>query len=199
MTQSLILASQSSSRAMVLQRAGLQFDTHPAYVDEETAKRSLQAENANPNDAALFLAEMKAVKISAKFPDALVIGADQILTCNDVWFDKPPDLSHVTAHLLALRGKTHILHNGICVAKAGSRIWGEIHNAQLTMRTFSEAFMDDYIKQEGDQLLSSVGAYRLETLGSQLFEHIEGDYFTVLGLPLLPLLNFLRQHGAISS
>lgn len=197
MTPPLILASQSTSRAALLRQAGLAFETYPAHVDEETAKRSLQAEKADPNEAALFLAEMKAVKVSAKFPDALVVGADQILTCNQVWFDKAPDLTHAQAHLTALRGKAHILHTGVCVAKAGARIWGENHHATLTMRAFSDAFLDTYLSESGETILSAVGCYQLEGLGAQLFQKIEGDYFTILGLPLLPLLNFLRQHEAL--
>lgn len=169
----------------------------PAGVDEESAKHSLQAEQANPSDAAVFLAEMKATKISGRHPDALVIGADQILTCGDVWFDKAPDLEHLQAHLTALRGKTHRLHSGACVALAGSRIWGHVETADLTMRSFTDDFLTAYLDSERETALQCVGGYRLEGPGAQLFERIQGDYFTILGLPLVALLAFLRQNGAL--
>ncbi|MDJ0684167.1 MAG: Maf family protein [Alphaproteobacteria bacterium] len=196
-TRPILLASASAARLALLQNAGLTVDAIPAGIDEDSAKHSLQAEQADPSDAAVFLAEMKATKISGRHPDALVIGADQILTCGDVWFDKAPDMDHLRAHLTALRGKTHRLHSGACVALAGSRIWGHVETADLTMRPFSDDFLTAYLDADGEDAIKSVGGYRLEGSGAQLFDRIEGDYFTILGLPLTPLLGFLRQTGAL--
>lgn len=196
-TRPIILASASEARLALLRNAGLSVDAIPAGVDEESAKHSLQAEKADPSDAAVFLAEMKATKISGRHPDALVIGADQILTCGAVWFDKAPDRDHLRAHLTALRGKTHRLHSGACVAVAGSRIWGHVETADLTMRAFTDEFLAAYLDSEGETALQCVGGYRLEGPGAQLFEKIQGDYFTILGLTLTPLLGFLRQNGAL--
>ncbi|WP_373088186.1 nucleoside triphosphate pyrophosphatase [Sneathiella sp.] len=190
----LILASQSPSRAQLLQQAGLKFDIRPALIDEEEVKHAMFGEKAPATDAAVALAEMKAAKISRGDPLALVIGADQILECNGIWFDKPVDLDHASAHLTALRGKTHILANAVCVAKGGSVLWRHVTIARLTLHNFNDAVLDAYLAAAGEAILTSVGAYQFEGIGVQLFSKVEGDFFSILGLPMLPLLDFLRGH-----
>ena len=193
----LILASQSQARRAILAGAGLAFQALTPPVDEETVKESLRAAGAGARELAETLAELKAQRVSMKHPGALVIGCDQTLDCNGVLFDKPIDLDHARAHLQALSGHEHHLHAAICVAFNGSRIWHHNAVAKLTMRKLSADFLDWYCAAEGEALLTSVGAYRLEGLGAQLFSKVEGDYFTILGLPLLPLLDFLRLRGTI--
>ena len=192
-----MLASGSSARAAVLRGAGVPFVVERSAVDEAMVKDSMKADGADAAATAQVLAEMKAQRVSARHPDRLVIGADQMLECNGVWFDKPPDRAHARAHLDALRGRSHDLISAVCVVKDGALIWHVVETATLTMRAFSDAFLDSYLARIGDEALESVGGYRLEGLGAQLFARIEGDYFTVLGLPLLPLLDFLRGHGVV--
>lgn len=194
-----VLASGSRTRADLLRGAGLEIDIDPANVDEDAVKDSLRAEGATADKVAEALSDLKARKISDRHPDALVIGADQTLDCNGVWFDKPPDLDHLRAHLTALSGRRHSLFAGVSVFRGGRRLWGLVEPAHMTVRTLSPDFVERYIDAVGTDGLGSVGGYRLEGLGAQLFSRIEGDYFTVLGLPLLPLLGFLRQHGTISA
>jgi septum formation protein len=197
MSEAVILASGSKTRLALLQQAGLTVEAIAPSVDEQEMKAAFQAEKAPAEACAEALAELKAVRISQRHPGALVIGADQMLDCNGVWFDKPADQDHARAHLQALRGKTHRLVTAAVVARNGSRIWHTIDTANLTMRPFSDGFLDDYLRRSGPAVLSSVGAYHLEGLGAQLFSRIDGDFFTILGLPLLPLLGFLRDHGAL--
>lgn len=194
----LILASTSATRQRLLREAGLGFDSQAPGVDEDAVKASLKSEQAGAAQIAETLAELKALRVSARRPEALVIGADQVLDCNGVLFDKPPDLAHARAQLQALRGKTHILATAVCVAQNGARLWHHNAQARLVMRPFSDAFLDDYLKAAGADVLGSVGVYRLEGLGAQLFSRIDGDFFTILGLPLLPLLDFLRGRGALA-
>ncbi|MEQ9489993.1 MAG: Maf family protein [Alphaproteobacteria bacterium] len=194
-----VLASASRSRAALLEQAGLAVDCHPAGIDEEEIKLAMKADGASPGAVADALAALKAERISMKYENTLVIGADQMLECDGAWFDKPPDLAALRDQLLALRGRTHHLLAAVCVTENGTRIWSHRETASLTMRPFSDGFLDTYIKECGDGVLSSVGGYRLEDRGAQLFEKIDGDYFTILGLPLLPLLTFLRQNGALES
>jgi septum formation protein len=193
----LILASASASRATVLRHAGLVLSQIPAGVDEDEVKRSLGAEGADAAHIATTLADLKAQQVSRRHPDAFVIGADQMLECNGVWFDKPPDLDHARAHLMSLRGHTHELVTAAVVVRGGARLWQHVDRAQLTMRPFSDAFIDDYLQSVGAEVCSTVGAYRLEGQGAQLFSRVRGDFFTILGLPLLPLLDFLRGHGIV--
>ena len=195
---SVILASASPSRRSVLENAGLRFTVSPAAVDEAAVKRSLQGESATAAQAAETLAELKAQRVSSNEPESLVIGADQMLECNGRWFDKPQNRTEAQQHLESLRGRSHTLWSGVCVVRGGSRIWHHNEPARMTMRPLTDAFVQDYLDRVGDQALSSVGAYQLEGLGAQLFSRIEGDFFTILGLPLLPLLEVLRANGVLA-
>jgi septum formation protein len=194
-----VLASASRSRLELLRRAGLNLRAEPARVDESEVKASLRAEQADAAAAAETLAELKANKVSLRAPGALVIGADQILECEGRWFDKPPDRTAAAAHLRALGGKTHALATAVCVVRDGVRIWHHREAPRLTMRPLDGAFIESYLDAAGPGVLETVGAYRLEDLGAQLFTQVSGDYFTILGLPLLPLLGFLREHGVPAS
>jgi septum formation protein len=196
-TSSLILASGSPTRARMLRDAGLAAEAVAPGVDEEAVKRALAAEHAPAEHVALTLAELKAVRVSQRRPGALVIGADQTLVCNGVLFDKPPDLAHARAQLQALRGKPHELISAAVAARDGAALWRETQRARLVMRAFSDAFLDRYLEQVGEDALGSVSAYRIEGPGAQLFARVDGDLFTILGLPLLPLLEFLRGHGVV--
>ena len=190
----LILASASPSRRQLLASAGLAFDIEPSGIDEEEITRSL-ASRAAPQELASTLAEMKAVKISSRHPEAFVIGADSTLACNGRLFDKPPTPEAARKQLMALRGQTHELFSSVVVARGGQRLWHWSERARLTMRPFNEAFVDAYLSRAGTDVLASVGAYQLEGLGAHLFTRVDGDYFTILGLPLLPMLTFLAGHG----
>jgi septum formation protein len=190
----LILASGSAARRQRLEAAGLSFEVDAPRVDEEAAKASLRAGGLKPRDQADALAELKALSVSRTRPD-FVIGADQMLALGGDVFDKPKSVEEARQHLSRLRGQTHELITAAVVAREGAIIWRHIDTPKLKMRAFSDAFLDDYISRAGDHVLRSVGAYQLEGLGAQLFERVEGDYFSVLGLPLLPLLAFLREHG----
>lgn len=192
-----ILASASPARRSLLENAGVPFEAQAAPVDENDVKQALKAEGAPVAAVAETLAELKALHISRRSPTALVIGADQILECEGVWFDKPVDLAAARAQLQALSGKTHTLLASVCVVRGGERLWHHNASARLQMREVSEAFLDGYMNSVGEAALVSVGAYQLEGLGAQLFARVQGDYFTILGLPLLPLLDFLRNHGVL--
>lgn len=192
-----VLASASPVRAQILRQAGVSCGLDATAVDEEEIRRAMAAEGAPAGQAAETLAELKARRVSRRHLGALVIGADQILECAGVWFDKPVDVDRARAHLLALRGRTHELVSCVCVVQDKLRLWHHLGRAKLTMRPFTDEFLDDYLAAAGPSALDCVGAYRLEGLGAQLFSKIEGDYFTVLGLPLLPLLDFLRGHGVV--
>jgi septum formation protein len=193
----LILASASSARRAVLEGAGLRFEIRVAGVDEAAIKEAALAEGIPPEDAALMLADAKAARVATQAPDALVIGADQLLICEGAWFDKPPDMAAARGHLQRLRARQHELVTALVCHRGGQRIWQHVEKPRLTMRNFSDAFLEAYLAAEGEALLSSVGAYRLEGHGAQLFERIEGDQPAILGMPLLPLLGFLRQHGVL--
>lgn len=193
----LVLASASATRAEMLRRAGVACAIDPAHVDEDEMKRGMRASGASAADLAETLADLKARKISSRHPGALVVGADQVLDCQGKWFDKPADRAAARAQLLELRGKMHELISCVCVLRDGERLWHHTGRARLTMRPFSEAFLDDYLDRVGTAVQQSVGAYQLEGPGAQLFSRVDGDYFTILGLPLLPLLDFLRNHGVV--
>jgi len=190
-----ILASASTIRAKVLRDAGVAFDIVPADVDEEAVKVAL----AQPRAVAEALAERKAFTVSARYPGALVLGADQVLAFEGRMMSKAPDLDTAALHLRELRGKRHELVGALVLARDGVAVWRHTSIAALTMRAFSDAFLADYLAREGGAVLSSVGCYRLEGPGAQLFESIEGDYFSILGLALQPLLAALRGFGVVQT
>ena len=196
-TKTLVLASASKSRAHLLTAAGLTFDIVPAHADEDAVKAALRAEGATAAQCAETLAELKAVQVSQRVPGCLVIGGDQMLECDGVWFDKPKDMNGARAHLTAMRGKTHTLPTAIAVVQDGQVIWHHTATPRMTMRDFSDAFIEHYLANTGERILSSVGAYQVEGWGVQLFDRIDGDFSTILGVPLLPLLNFLREHQVV--
>lgn len=193
----LILASRSEIRAALLRAAGVAVEVLPAAVDEAAIKRALAEEGASPRDVADTLAEYKARRIAARAPGARVLGADQVLVCEGRFFDKPGSEAEARSLLGFLRGRTHELLSAAVIYEEGRPVWRHIGRATLRMRAFSEAFLDDYVAGQGAALLSTVGAYRLEAEGAQLFSHVQGDYFTILGLPLLEVLGFLRTRGMI--
>ncbi len=192
----IVLASTSASRAALLRAAGVAFEAVAPGVDEDAAKRALRAEGASPRDVADALAELKAVKVSRMRP-GLVLGADQTLELEGALFDKANDLADARAKLFALRGRTHRLHAASVLARDGAPIWREVRTAKLTMRPFSDAFLDAYLEREREAALSAVGGYWFEGFGVQLFSAVEGDDATIRGLPLLGLLDVLRRHGEL--
>lgn len=194
-TVPVVLASASVVRARLLAAAGIAFEQHPAPVDEGEIKDALKSEGASAGEAAETLAELKAQHISRKFPDAYVIGADQILECGEQWFDKPGGRADAAASLKALGGRDHDLVVAVCVVRGGALLWHHNAHARLYVRALDEGFIARYLDAAGQAALDSVGAYQLEGLGANLFTRVDGDYFTILGLPLLPLLDFLRGHA----
>jgi septum formation protein len=194
----LVLASTSAARKAVLTGAGVPFEAHRSGVDEDATKARLLAEGASPRQVAQALADEKALTVSQARP-GLVLGADQTLELEGRLYDKAETRDDARARLQALRGKPHQLHSAVSVAEAGQVIWRETVSATLTMREFSDGFLDDYLWREGEAALGSVGCYRLEGPGVQLFSRIEGDYFTILGLPLMGLLDLLRARGVVSA
>ena len=199
MTLRLILASSSQIRASLLRNAGLSPEIRPARIDEEALRIGLEAEGAVPRDLADALAEMKARKISASYPDAMVIGCDQVLDLNGVVFAKPADPMQAREQIRALSGQTHRLSSAIVVCKGTEPVWRHTGTARLTMRPVSPTYLDSYVDRNWDSIRHSVGAYKLEEEGVRLFSHIEGDHFTILGLPLIPLLTWLGIRGDIAS
>jgi septum formation protein len=196
---SLILASASPARAALLRAAGVAHEIEPARVDEEAVKAGLDAAGARPRDAADALAELKALRVSARRPGRLVLGADQTAELAGARLDKPRDREAARAQLRALRGATHALHSAAALALDGAVIWRHVGLARLTMRGFSDAFLEDYLDRMGERATRTVGGYELEGEGVQLFARVEGDHFTVLGLPLIPLLDVLRARGELPS
>lgn len=194
----ILLASQSESRRRMLDQAGVAIDCLPARVDEDAIIASLRAEQASPRDIADALAEHKALRIANRRPDALVIGADQVLALNKEIFQKPKDRDDARQQLETLRGKTHQLLSAVVLYDRGAPVWRDVSVARLTMRDVSDIYLDDYLDRNWPRIGQSVGGYLLEEEGVRLFERIEGDYFTILGLPLLPLLNQLTRMGRIA-
>ena len=193
---SIVLASASKIRSDILNNAGVRHRCETAAIDEMKIKKRVRREDGNVETAATVLADAKAGEVAARIPQALVIGADQILECDGHWFDKPPDFAAAAETLRALRGRRHRLISAVSVYRGDANVWRHLEMPHLTMRDFSDGFLENYIEESGPDILESVGAYRLEGSGAQLFSHIDGDYFTILGLPLLALLDFLRKVGA---
>ena len=193
----LILASKSPFRAAILRSAGIAFRAEAADLDERAAEEPLLKTGASAEDIATVLAEAKALDVSARFPGDLVLGADQTLSFDDELFHKPADMEAARRQLLKLSGRTHILSSALVLSRHGETIWRHVSVARLTMRKLSRAFVGRHLACVGETALSSVGAYQYEGEGIQLFEAIDGDYFTIIGLPLLPLLAELRKLGEI--
>ncbi len=197
MTAGIVLASTSPFRAALLRNAGVAFRAEDPAIDENPIKSSMV--DRQPADIALALAEAKALSVAARLPDALVIGSDQVLVHDGVVFDKPADLPVARVQLMRLRAAEHSLLTAVCTARGRHVRWSFIDEARLTMRPFSEEFLDHYLAQVGETVCRSVGGYQVEGLGAQLFSQIAGDHFTILGLPLLPLLEHLRREGAVEA
>ena len=199
MPRPLILASASAIRLQLLRSAGIETVSQPARVDEQAIRAALAAEDATPRDVADTLAETKARKIADKNPQALVMGCDQVLEHHQQILSKPESLAEARAQLVALRGQTHRLLSAVVLYDMGQPIWRHVGTVRLTMRDVSDTYIDDYLARNWPGVSDSVGAYKLEEEGSRLFSAIEGDYFTVLGLPLLPLLGYLGLRGFIDA
>ncbi|WP_416407806.1 Maf-like protein [Agrobacterium rosae] len=197
MTPDLILASSSASRQMLMRNAGLSFSVQPADIDERAVDARLEKEGATPDRIAVELAKAKALAVSAVNPNAIVLGCDQTMSLADRIYHKPKDMTEAHANLMSLSGKTHRLNCGAALARNGEIIWDVVTIADMTVRELDAPFVDRHLERVGTKVLSSVGAYQLEGEGIQLFTAIEGDYFTILGLPLLPLLTKLRELGLI--
>ena len=193
----LVLASASPARAAMLRAAGVEIEVSPVRVDEEAVRAAMLEEGAPPRDIADKLAELKALRGSQRQPDRLVLGADQVLVEGKRLYAKPADREEAREQLKALRGRSHQLLSAAVIAQAGVPVWRHIGTARLTMRPFSDAFLEDYLERIGDLATASVGCYQLEGLGAQLFSRVEGDFFTVLGLPLLELLGYLRAREVL--
>jgi septum formation protein len=195
----LILASGSTTRRQILAEAGVPFRVIPADIDEAAERDKIMGWRKQAEDVALELAQLKAVQVSRHHSEAWVLGADQTLLFGDELIVKSDDLHAARILLRRLRGRTHRLVTCLALTQGGIIFWSHRAVASLSMRDFSDVFLEDYVAREGEAILSSVGCYRLESLGSQLFEKIEGDYFSILGLPLLPLLAELRKQGILPS
>ncbi|WP_343313067.1 Maf-like protein [Brucella sp. BE17] len=197
MTEKLVLASKSPFRSALLKNAGMKFSTASADIDERAVEAPLYETGATPQDVAQVLAEAKALDVSEKNPDAVIIGCDQTLSLGDEIFHKPADMEAAGRQLLQFSGRTHALNSGVVLVRNGETLWRHVSVAHMTMRALDPAFIGRYLGQVGEAALSSVGAYQIEGPGIQLFEKIEGDYFTIVGLPLLPLLAKLRKEKLI--
>lgn len=193
----LILASKSKSRQDLLDAAGIEFQSISAGIDEDAIKSEMRLAGQDSKQTSLKLATEKAMAVSKKYPNAFVIGADQILDMRGEWFSKPANLSMAHKHLKKLRNKTHLLVNGTAVVRNGKLIWFDNSVVKVTMRDFSDNFLSDYLAEAGEDVCYSVGAYYMEDLGAQLVKSFEGDYFSILGLPLLSLMDCLRQCGEL--
>ena len=194
----IILASGSAIRKQILDGAGLNYEVIVKPVDEAAIKDSMLAENSRLQDVADALAEAKALRVSRQ-TDGFVIGADQIMVMDNQLFDKPKDLGEARERLLSMRGKRHELIGAVVICENGRPVWRHLSKTKLWVREFSNEFLDWYIEQEGEALMKSVGAYRFEGPGAQLFEKVEGGFFAILGLDLLPVLDYLRVRGVIAS
>jgi len=195
--QPLVLASRSAARRTMLKAAGIPIEPHPADLDERAL--AARAVSQQPAGVAALLAKEKAAAVGRAHPGRLVLGADQTLALGGDHFTKPADRNAAKAQLRALSGKSHELHSAVAFVQDGAMLFEHVDTARLTMRTLSERFIDLYLDAVGEAATTSVGAYQLEGLGSQLFERVDGDYFTILGLPLVPALDFLRRRGCLAS
>jgi septum formation protein len=191
----IILASSSPSRAEILNLAGLDIKKYSAQIDEEKIKN--ENKNLKTNKLALKLAQAKAIKISNSYLDDYVIGADQILQCENKRFDKPYNMTNAKKQLQALRGKEHFLINGVSIYKNKEQVFSYDNKISMHMRDFSDMFLEKYLNDANKNILYSCGSYMLEGIGSQLFSKIDGDFFSVLGMPLLPILEFFRKEGVL--
>ena len=194
----LILGTASEARAKMLRDAGVAIETHPASVDEDAVKQAYRADGSSARTLAEALAEIKAKHVGASHPKALTLGADQILDFEGTTLDKPHNRDEARAQLQSLRGKSHELISAAVICEGATPVWRRTGTAKLTMRFFTDAFLDEYLDEEGDAVLTTVGGYRIEQRGAQLFNRIEGDYFSILGLPLLEVLGFLRERGMLT-
>ncbi len=198
MTVPIILASGSAIRAQLLENAAVDFAVQTARIDEDTIKRSLLVEDATPRDIADTLAEMKAHKVSDRNPGAMVLGCDQVLDFEGTVLSKPTSPDEAFAQLKLMRGKRHMLLSAVVIYQDGEPIWRHVGQVRLRMRASSDAYLRDYVDRNWDSIRHAVGAYKLEEEGVRLFAAIEGDYFNVLGMPLLELLNYLAVKGVIN-
>ena len=192
----IVLASRSSARRMLLESACIRADYQAADVDEHAIRTACRAQGHDADHTALELAVAKARAVTVP-PGAFVIGADQILTCNGTWFDKPENMPEARSHLRQLRGQSHTLHTAVVMMRDGRTLWRHVARPELHMRAFSDSFLDRYLQAEGEAILSCVGCYRLEGAGIHLFSRIEGDHAAIMGLPLLALLGALRAQGIL--
>ncbi len=195
---SLILASSSAVRRRLLEGARVPFQALASHVDEATIKAECKAQKLSLAETAMVLARAKANDVGKDHPDDLVLGADQALTCGKKWFDKPAGRDEVRAHLMQLQGRAHELVNASVVVQGGTIVWEHQNAITMVMRPLSEVFIEAYINEVGDSASESVGGYQLEGMGAQLFDRTDGDFFSILGLPLLPLLAFLRTRGIVA-
>lgn len=196
----LLLASQSAARRAMLDAAGVAHEAMASGVDEEAAKAAFRADGLAPRDLADALAELKALRVSNRVPGAMVLGGDQTLSLDDgIMLDKPADRAAAADQLRRLSGRTHMLHSAAVIAEAGRPVWRHVDRARMTVRPLSEAFIQSYLDREYAEIAGCVGGYRIEGPGAQLFARVEGSHFTILGLPLLPLLDYLRIRGVLET
>ena len=199
MKKRIVLASESKTRQSILRQAGVEFDVKPARIDEEAIIKSLLTDGATTNDIVDALAEYKALRVAGSNPDGLIIGSDQISACEKKIYSRAQNMEQAKTTLKELRGKSHQLLSAAVIFEDGKPVWRTVSRAQLFMRNYSDEYLDDYLEYCGSDILSSVGCYFLEDKGVNLFSRIQGDYFTVLGFPLLDVLEFLRNRGVIPS
>jgi septum formation protein len=198
LTPSIVLASGSATRRAILEAAGLSVIIDRPDVDENTVKQGYRARNLSASETAEALAVAKAGQVVPRHPGSIILGADQMLECDGAWFDKPSDRAGAIQQISRLAGRTHTLLSAVVALRDGATIWRTVESAQLTMRPLSRTFIESYLDIVGDQVLNSVGGYQIEGQGIQLFSDIRGDHFTILGMPLLPLLAFLRDEGVVA-